>query len=205
MTALPRWKAIRGDEIGGDHVWWFHRTFRERAPGGFGRSVQAGYRTRRRETGSDGTGKQNSHSIHDDTDLRLMALVLLGLAEVPDVRGRLNLNGAAQGAVMRLNGWEAWQGSFRSLLDRAADPANREKKRDYADSLTSKEAAMVAAYYRVYDFLRCVDRSDRVARQAAKDDLIGHIAWLRSSPDHPAFLRSERTRLLVAAGQPVRP
>lgn len=195
MTALPKWSAVRGDEIGDDHAWWFHRTFRQRAPGGFGRSLQAGYRSRGRAVGSDGTGKQNSHSIHDDTDLRLMVLALIGLAEVPDVRGRPNFNGAAQEAVMLLNGWEPLRGTFRSLLDRAADKDDR---------MTRQELGMIAAYRRVYDFLRCIDRPS-AERAAAQRDLNGHIAWLRSSPDLRAFLLAERSRLLVAAGHPVRP
>lgn len=205
MTLSPKWKAVRGDEIGEDHIWWFHRTFRQRAPGGFAKSLQAGYRSRRRELGSDGTGKLNSQSEDDDTDLRLLALVLLGLLEIPDVRGRLNLNRAAQEAVLLLHGWERWdEVFFRALLNRAADPANRDLKRSYADSLTPREVSMVKAYWRVYDFLRCLDR--RVRRQPpafsksrvaeAQATLRGHIVWLRSSPDMRATLRAERALLI---------
>lgn len=188
MTRLSAGVSVRGEEIGpDDHVGWFHRTFRQREPDGRWKKMSDTTRTRGRISRSDGTGKRNSHSIHNDTDLRLMAIVVLGLSKVPDVRGRPNFNAASQEAVKLLNGWGLLEHSFRALLDRAADKDDR---------LTKQESSMIAAYYRVYDFLRCVDRSSGPERAIAQETLRGHIAWLRSSSDMQIALRSESSLLL---------
>lgn len=178
MIAAPiGFVPVQGAEIGDDHVWWFHRTFRERAPGGFGKARRAGRRTRGRELRGDQHGESNAKTL-DDAEPYILAVVLMGLGEAATVAA------AAFMAVM-LREWHDMPPT-RSTLDAKAN----EDGNWYRWPLIEKRERRLR---------------DKLYAEEKHRGLAGHIAWLLGQASVREELMQHKERLIAAARPSVIP
>lgn len=171
------WHHVQGPDIGQDHVWWFHQTFRLCEPGGRGTAKRTGRRSGRRALASDGTGRSNNNAGQFAADgyirPHLLALALWGLGEVDDAHN------AAKAAVGLLLGGRYTPGAFEDWEAEEAEapprPRGQSRLRDWrGDALRSKR--------RVYAALRDESRNR---------SLESHMTWMRDT----AAMRPELERL----------
>lgn len=179
MTETGAWKLARGDAIGDDHVWWFHRTFREASPGGHGRARIGGRRSRSREVKGVAAGQRNGKWL-DDNPGYLLALCLLGLGEADTV-------GEAAFQAVMLREWSGVPPTRQAFNERTAG------ERSY-----HRRDAVEGEVRRLRDKL--------YAERGADEELFSRrIVWLRDTPGIHRELASYRAALIHRTDLPSRP
>ncbi len=173
------WKVVRGDEIGGDHIWWFHRTFREVSPGGHGRARFGGHRTRLREAKGAAVGERNGKTL-DDSAAYVLAWCLLGLCEATTA-------GEAAFQAVMLREWPEAKPTRQTLKTITADAR-----------FWHRHDAIEGEVRRLRDKLYAERRLDEGLFAA-------RIAWLRNAPGHQVELAQYRNALVLRISLPSRP
>lgn len=179
MTDTAAWKPARGDAIGDDHVWWFHRTFHEMSPGGHGRARIGGHRSRSREVRGVAAGHRNGKWL-DDTAAYVLALCLLGLREADTA------SEAAFQAVM-LREWSGVPPTRQAFNEKTAGERSYHRR----DALEGEVRRLRDKLY--------------AERGADKELFSRRIAWLRDTPGLHRELISYRAALIHRTDLPSRP
>lgn len=179
MTGETAWKPARGEAIGEDHVWRFHRTFREASPGGYGRARIGGYRSRSRELKGVAAGERNGQWL-DDSAGYLLAICLLGLGEAESI-------GEAAFKAVMLREWAGVPPTRQSLRDKTG-----------ADASYHRLDAVEGEVRRLRDKLYAERGQD--AEQFSR-----WIAWLRTTPGLGRELTNYRAALVQREALPGRP
>lgn len=182
MTDETAWKLVRGDTIVDDHVFWFHRTFRERATDSAIRLKRSGRRSRDREIGSDGTGENNSKAIEGDRDLVIYALAIWCAGQAS------NPTRAAFMATM-LRKWPHLPPTMATLTKQSETAAQWHLH----DEVLKRSR-------RIADQLRFANVRDRKAGACLRKILKGHVDWTRKNAQKevadrlPYFLANAQNR-----------
>lgn len=171
MTDAPiSFVPMRGEEIGDDHVWWFHRTFRERAPGGYGKARRAGHRTRGRELRGDAHGGGNGKAV-DDIEPYVLAVALMGLGEADTAAA------AAFKAIM-LREWPDYPPTLATLKAKAPE-----------DGRWHRRMVIEGDVRRLRDKLYAEEKRGLAAR----------VAWLRGQAGAHEELKRQKRWLIANA------
>lgn len=146
-----------------EHLWWFHRTFRERAPGGLGRRSVRGLRSKDRPIGRKKGNARNDSGPH------LLAIGLIAGGEIAaKADGEPNYYLAAQVAVLRCEGMDYLPDAFEMLVGKEMEEKTTEDDRAVLARVRLTHRALTAEH---------------------KRGLAGHIHWLRGQPAALAELK----------------
>lgn len=114
------WHPITGPDIGDDHIWWFHRTFREMSPGGHGRARFGGNGSRHRSLKGAAFGGRNGRAV-DDAAPYVLALVLLG-------RDEASTPGEAAFKAIMLREWPTLPPTEQTLTAKSEEAGRWERR-----------------------------------------------------------------------------
>lgn len=162
-------------------MWWFHRTFRERAPGGLGRRSVRGFRSKDRPIGRKKGNARNDSGPH------LLAIGLIAFGEIaPKADGEPNYYLAAQQAVLRCERMDDLPGAFATLIAKEAQERENKESRERGVTIRERHRASVEADKALLARVRLIHR---VLTAEHKRGLARHIDWLRSTPAALAEVR----------------